>query len=150
MPVNLSPGALRDQRHAPQNCQQDREIENEQRIVVAIECGLILQNVFVGIYKKHVQADPPQQKNQEIERGQMEFLLSLARTRPHRRRSHHRYWLQKKWDVCPELLWRGPTYDDLVVQPCSKVGAHHRGTGGQQHPEPPCTSLVTHKRPQHI
>src|SRR5208337_3710887 len=72
MPVNLSPGSLRHQGHAPQNPEQYGKLQNVPRIVVAIEKDFVGQNVFVGINEKHVHANPPQQKNQKIQRGQVE------------------------------------------------------------------------------
>src|SRR5260370_23588524 len=117
MSINLPPGPPGHHRHAPENSLQQGELRYEQNIVIPVEEDLVRQDVFVGINQEHVDVDPPQQKNQKIQRAKMEFLFLLSRTRPQRRGAHHRNRFHKKRDVPPQRSSRTPPPNTLADNP---------------------------------
>src|SRR5260370_7481971 len=120
MPINLPGGRPGDHRHAPENSLQQGELRYEQNIVIPVEEDLVRQDVFVGINQEHIDVDPPEQKNQKIQRAKMEFLFLLSRTRPQRCTRHHRNWLQENRQIPPNKFPPTPSSTPSLSNPTPK------------------------------
>ena len=66
VPVDFPPSPFRDQGHATHHRHQDGELDDKEREIIGVVNGLVGHNVFVGVYQKHVQIDPPQEQDQEV------------------------------------------------------------------------------------